>query len=201
MVGRTREKPIQARILEAAAEEFARHGVGGARVARIAKAAKANKERLYHYYGNKEELFAAVLDDAMRQIVAAEPFAADDLGAYVSAMVEFHRTHPTLVRLLLAESQDHPARPMLLRRERIAHYDNRAAAVRQAQQQGTIRADLDPRIIVYLVLALVVTAEALPQLTQLILTTGPSAGLRQALDTLLSPVSRPVSPKAAQPAR
>jgi AcrR family transcriptional regulator len=201
MVGKSKEKPIQTRILEAAAEEFARHGVGGARVARIAKAARANKERLYHYFGNKEELFAAVLDDAMCQIVAAEPFAADDLGAYVSAMVDFHRAHPTLIRLLLAEAQDQPGRTLRLHRERVVHYDNRAAAVRQAQQRGTIRRDLDPRTVVYLVLALVVTAEALPQLTRLILTTAPSTPLRQALDSLLSPVTRPVGAKAGQPVR
>jgi AcrR family transcriptional regulator len=200
MVGKSKEKPIQTRILEAAAEEFARHGVGGARVARIAKAARANKERLYHYFGNKEELFAAVLDDAMGQIVAAEPFAADDLGAYVSAMVDFHRAHPTLVRLLLAEAQDQPGRTLRLHRERVVHYDNRAAAVREAQQRGTIRPDVDPRTVVYLVLALVVTAEALPQLTRLILTTAPSTPLRQALDSLLSPVTRPVAAKAGQPA-
>jgi AcrR family transcriptional regulator len=201
MVGKSKEKPIQTRILEAAAEEFARHGVGGARVARIAKAARANKERLYHYFGNKEELFAAVLDDAMGQIVAAEPFAADDLGAYVSAMVDFHRAHPTLVRLLLAEAQDQPGRTLRLHRERVVHYDNRAAAVREAQQRGTIRPDVDPRTVVYLVLALVVTAEALPQLTRLILTTAPSTPLRRALDSLLSPVTRPVAAKAGQPAR
>ncbi len=200
MVGKSKEKPIQTRILEAAAEEFARHGVGGARVARIAQAARANKERLYHYFGNKEELFAAVLDDAMGQIVAAEPFAADDLGAYVSAMVDFHRAHPTLVRLLLAEAQDQPGRTLRLHRERVVHYDNRAAAVREAQQRGTIRPDVDPRTVVYLVLALVVTAEALPQLTRLILTTAPSTPLRQALDSLLSPVTRPVAAKAGQPA-
>jgi AcrR family transcriptional regulator len=200
MVGKSKEKPIQTRILEAAAEEFARHGVGGARVARIAKAARANKERLYHYFGNKEELFAAVLDDAMGQIVAAEPFAADDLGAYVSAMVDFHRAHPTLVRLLLAEAQDQPGRTLRLHRERVVHYDNRAAAVREAQQRGTIRPDVDPRTVVYLVLALVVTAEALPQLTRLILTTAPSTPLRRALDSLLSPVTRPVAAKAGQPA-
>jgi hypothetical protein len=137
----------------------------------------------------------------MRQIVEAEPFAADDLGAYVSAMIEFHRAHPNLIRLLLAEAQDHPARPVRLQRERRAHYDNRAAAVRAAQRLGTIRGDLDPHLVVYLVLALVVTAEALPQLTRLILATAPGASLQHTLDALLAPVSRSISPRAAPRAR
>ncbi|HSS11954.1 MAG TPA: TetR family transcriptional regulator [Acidimicrobiales bacterium] len=185
------------RILHAAAEEFARHGFGGARVARIAKAAKANKERLYHYFGNKEQLFAAALDDAMRQIVEAEPFAADDLGAYVAAMVNFHRRHPTLIRLLLAEARYHRAGPLLHHEERIAHYAIRVAAVRRAQQEGAIRSDVDPKIIVYVVLALVVTAHALPQLTQLILGTDANVRLQRALDVLLSPVNE----EALQPGR
>ena len=41
------------RILRAGAEEFAAHGMKGARVDRIAAAARANKERIYHYFGNK----------------------------------------------------------------------------------------------------------------------------------------------------
>ena len=50
------------RILAAALEEFARFGLGGARVDRIAARAGANKRMLYYYFGNKEELFLAVLE-------------------------------------------------------------------------------------------------------------------------------------------
>ena len=52
----------RARILQAARDEFARHGLGGARVDRIAKVAGLNKRMLYHYFGNKDDLFSAVLE-------------------------------------------------------------------------------------------------------------------------------------------
>jgi hypothetical protein len=65
----------------------------------------------------------------------------------------------------------------------------RAEAVRQAQAQGVVRNDVDPRVVVYLVLALVVTAQALPQLTQLILGTDATASLRAALNVFLAPVN------------
>ncbi len=52
------------RILAAAKREFAQHGLGGARVDRIALRAKSNKRMLYHYFGNKEDLFARTLEDA-----------------------------------------------------------------------------------------------------------------------------------------
>jgi len=60
------------RILSAATDEFARFGLGGARVDRIAARAGANKRMLYYYYGNKEALFLAVLEAAYTRIRAAE---------------------------------------------------------------------------------------------------------------------------------
>ena len=53
-------------------QEFARHGLGGARVDRIAARAKTNKRMLYYYFGNKEALFRAVLEGAYARIRAAE---------------------------------------------------------------------------------------------------------------------------------
>src|SRR5580692_4862063 len=53
---RTRE-----RILAAALKEFAAKGFAGARVDLIARRAAINKRMLYHYFGDKEGLFKAVL--------------------------------------------------------------------------------------------------------------------------------------------
>jgi len=60
------------RILKAAKREFAMYGLGGARVDNIAERAKANKRMIYHYFGGKEALFTAVLEDAYLAIRMAE---------------------------------------------------------------------------------------------------------------------------------
>jgi len=60
------------RILQAAKREFAQYGLGGARVDNIAARAKANKRMIYHYFGGKEALFTAVLEDAYLGIRMAE---------------------------------------------------------------------------------------------------------------------------------
>ena len=60
------------RILAAAKVEFARKGLGGARVDDIAARARSNKRMMYHYFGNKEELFRLVLEDAYGDIRMAE---------------------------------------------------------------------------------------------------------------------------------
>ena len=62
----------KARILAAAKAEFARLGLGGARVDGIADRAQANKRMIYHYFGSKENLFRAVLEEAYLDIRAAE---------------------------------------------------------------------------------------------------------------------------------
>ena len=64
-MGRTSRKrnPIDTRthILEAAIREFSSAGFSGARIERIAKGAKCNVRMLYHHFGNKEDLYRAVL--------------------------------------------------------------------------------------------------------------------------------------------
>lgn len=62
----------RARILAAAVEEFAARGFAGARVAAIAEAAGANKRMLYHYFGNKDGLYVAVLEHVYDRARSAE---------------------------------------------------------------------------------------------------------------------------------
>jgi AcrR family transcriptional regulator len=72
--GRVTRDPEQTRqrILVAAQAEFARVGLGGARVDRIALEAGANKRMLYYYFGNKDDLFLAVLEYTYEHIRTAE---------------------------------------------------------------------------------------------------------------------------------
>ncbi len=83
MTGEHTEKPgrkprirdaeaTKARILDAAKKEFAKNGLGGARVDDIAEKAKANKRMIYHYFESKEGLFQTVLEDAYLDIRSAE---------------------------------------------------------------------------------------------------------------------------------
>lgn len=64
---RTREK-----ILDAARTEFCRAGLSGARVEQIARRAGTNMRMLYHYFGDKEGLYLAVLERAYERIRGEE---------------------------------------------------------------------------------------------------------------------------------
>lgn len=52
----------QARILEAAEQEFAEHGFEGARIDKIVQRADVSKNLVYHYFGGKDALFLIVME-------------------------------------------------------------------------------------------------------------------------------------------
>lgn len=99
----------RARIVVAARSEFAEHGSAGARVDRIAAAAKASKERLYAYFGDKQALFRAVVDDGFARFIEAVPFTVDDLGGYAAREYLHLAAHPEEHRLLLWAQLQHGA--------------------------------------------------------------------------------------------
>jgi AcrR family transcriptional regulator len=101
----------QAAILAAATREFVRHGLGGARVDRIAAGARTNKRMLYYYYGGKEALFVAVLEDCYARIRRAENALSlldVDPVESVRRLVEFtwnyYLRHPEFLTLLNSEN-------------------------------------------------------------------------------------------------
>jgi AcrR family transcriptional regulator len=59
-------------ILQAAVVEFSEKGLGGARIDEIALRAGANKRMLYHYFGNKDDLYLAALESVYADIRAHE---------------------------------------------------------------------------------------------------------------------------------
>lgn len=58
----------KSRILAIATKEFSAKGYDGARVDEIMRRSKVSKNLIYHYYGNKEKLFIAVLESAYEKI-------------------------------------------------------------------------------------------------------------------------------------
>ena len=94
-------------ILLAAREEFCEYGFEGARVDRIATRAAANKRLLYHYFGNKEALYSAVLLDAYREIRRGEHdlhleelTPVEAMRKLVTFTFDHFRKNPWFIRLL-----------------------------------------------------------------------------------------------------
>ena len=62
----------RAAVLAAAMKEFAESGYGGARIDKVAERAGVNKQLIYYYFGNKDDLYLAVLDSAYSALRSAE---------------------------------------------------------------------------------------------------------------------------------
>lgn len=101
----------KARILAAAKREFAKSGLGGARVDVIAARAKANKRMIYHYFGNKEQLFQTVVEAAYVDIRSAEQKldleslpARDALEKLIRFTWDYYLKNPEFITLVNSEN-------------------------------------------------------------------------------------------------
>ena len=74
--GKTRQRRDPAgtrqKLLAAARREFGRRGLSGARVDEIAARAGVNKQLVYHYFGDKDALYLAVLEWVYEEIRTQE---------------------------------------------------------------------------------------------------------------------------------
>lgn len=99
------------RILAAATKEFAAHGFGGGRVERIVKAAGVTLRMVYHYFGDKDGLYLAVMESVYRQVRERESLLHLDerepeeaMRALVDFTFDHFLRHPEFVALLTSEN-------------------------------------------------------------------------------------------------
>ncbi|OZE40214.1 MULTISPECIES: TetR family transcriptional regulator [unclassified Rhodococcus (in: high G+C Gram-positive bacteria)] len=143
----------RARLLAAATEEFATHGIAGARVDRIAAEAKSNKSLIYSYFGNKDALFDIAFDTRVDTDIENIVFTPDDLPGYAVRLYEMYLDDPTLVRLLTwARLERTPAGPLFDRRP--GHDDEKYAMIADAQRTGLLVDDVDAADIWSMLIAL-----------------------------------------------
>jgi AcrR family transcriptional regulator len=98
-------------ILDAALDEFAAHGLGGARMDRIAEGAAVNKRLIYYYFENKESLFLAVLERAYEGIRSAEQRLeltqvepTEAIRRLIAFTWNYYLEHPEFLTLLNSEN-------------------------------------------------------------------------------------------------
>jgi AcrR family transcriptional regulator len=98
-------------ILDVAIAEFAAKGLSGARVDEIAARTRTTKRMIYYYFGSKELLYAAVLEemyDGIRETEKHLPLEGLPPEAAMRGLVEltfdYHAAHPEFVRLVSVEN-------------------------------------------------------------------------------------------------
>src|SRR6267378_2220862 len=110
MGSRGQPEESRATILQAAAQEFSKHGIAGARTDAIARAARVNKALLYYYFKDKEAIYQAVLDhvfSGLRDTVV--PMLEGDLPPrqkvlnYLGAYFDYIAANPRFPRVVQGE--------------------------------------------------------------------------------------------------
>ncbi|HWT13136.1 MAG TPA: TetR/AcrR family transcriptional regulator [Allosphingosinicella sp.] len=146
------EGEMKKRILEAAADEFARVGFEGARIERVASAADCNRSLVYFYFGDKAGLFEAVLNEAAEhreQQMAAQP---SSLAQGLIYWFGQNMAEPRRIRLIMQEALAPPL-PTGLPQRRKQYLERQLRVVEAFQSAGLLRADLDARHLLTLFLA------------------------------------------------
>jgi AcrR family transcriptional regulator len=196
----------QAKLKAAAVEEFAARGLSGTRIEHIALRAGVNKERIYKYFGSKEELFALVLSEELEGIAAAVPVlgpSGDDIGDYAGRCFDYHNDHPQLVRLLHWEALEMPADgPVPDETGRAGEYAHKVAAFAHAQGEGHVIADVDARDLLFIVMAMAAWWAAVPQVARMVTgaddqAAGERARRRASVVSVASRLAAPGRPAAA----
>jgi AcrR family transcriptional regulator len=101
----------RAEIIEVATHEFADQGYDGARVDEIAAKTRTTKRMIYYYFGGKEGLFLAVLEQAYQHIRSLEQQLDVDHLEPIEALrqlaeltFDHHESHQDFVRLVAIEN-------------------------------------------------------------------------------------------------
>ncbi len=158
------------RILEAALKEFAARGFAGARVGGIARRAKINKRMLYHYFGDKEGLFRAVLHHKINERRSSVAAQASEMEPASCLSIWFKQNclDTDWVRLLAWESLQTVKDQVLDEKERRRIAREAANRIREKQKEGSLRADVPAPFLQLARISLSMFPTALPQLTRVI---------------------------------
>ena len=141
-------------ILQMAHLEFSEKGLAGARIDEIAAATQTSKRMIYYYFGSKEGLYLAVLEESyreMRTIEASQQLEdlspEEALRKLVGFTFDHHHGNEAYIRLVMSENMN---RGTFLRQSKIIQQLNVTAidGIRKLYErgvaQGAFRANLDP---------------------------------------------------------
>ncbi|MBZ6078254.1 TetR/AcrR family transcriptional regulator [Microvirga puerhi] len=101
-------------IIAVASAEFVENGLSGARVDEIAAKTATSKRMIYYYFGDKEGLYLAVLEEMYARIrnfersldLAALP-PREAIAALAGFTFDYHVENPDFVRLVMVENIHH----------------------------------------------------------------------------------------------
>ncbi|MFC3123971.1 TetR/AcrR family transcriptional regulator [Pseudoroseomonas globiformis] len=141
-------------ILDAAIAEFSAKGLSGARVDEIAARTQTTKRMIYYYFGSKEGLYAAALEEMYEGIRSTEKDLLLDqlppeeaMARLVETTFDYHAEHPDFVRMVSVENihgAQHIARSGTLKQRNDAVIGLMRRLLDRGVAAGVFRSGVDP---------------------------------------------------------
>ena len=149
---------LRERLVDAALSAFVSGGIAATPLKTIARAAGVTPALVHYYFGSKEQLVTAVIEERLMPVLARmQAFLADDLAssagiarAFVGALHRVVAEHPWLPVLWVREilTEGGALREVMLTRVAPMLPQMMAARFARAQQAGNLNPALDPRLLV-----------------------------------------------------
>ena len=141
-------------IFAAARQEFAEHGLSGARVDTIAARMRTNKRMIYYYFRSKEGLYLATLEQVYGDIRRVEQeldldslTPSDAVRRIIEFTFDYQETHPDFIRLVSIENihnGKHLAQSERLRSLNMSVIQRLDGILQRGRRAGVFRPDIDP---------------------------------------------------------
>jgi AcrR family transcriptional regulator len=141
-------------IIDVATKEFARNGLSGSRIDEIAARTRTSKRMIYYYFGDKEGLYLAVLEEAYRRIRAIETrldldhlSPVDALSRLIEFTFDYENENEDFIRLVMIENIHHAkylAKSKVIETLNVTTIEAIKRLYARGVAQGMFRAGLDP---------------------------------------------------------
>ena len=149
------------RLLDSAATLFGQHGIAATSIAAIARDAKVTPALVHYYFGSRDALVEERIRPLIDTATATPDLASGDprtlLHAFVTTFATLMMAHPWLPPLYVREvlSEGGQLRERIIGGIAMPVAKRLAAALAGARKQKRLPSDLDPRLLVVSVMALV----------------------------------------------
>jgi len=134
----------------------------------IARRAGINKRMLYHYFGDKEALFRAVLRKKISERQALDQALTGNMEENVPFWFASACQDMDWVRLLEWEALQYPKKKIIEQKKRLAVVAYALKRIRQGQRRGQLSDGFDPAQMLLTIRSLTIFPIAFPQLTRMI---------------------------------
>jgi TetR/AcrR family transcriptional regulator len=150
----TAEPAARDALLDAAESLFAHKGFEATTIKEIGAAAALNPALLYYYFGNKEELYRAVLARIVGELVRrgqarvdAATSPEDAIRGVIETQSAFLIAHPSAPKLFVREMLDHGARrgEAVILQLAAGLFKRLCEEIESGQRSGVFRPDVEAR--------------------------------------------------------